>query len=844
MSVAGIRSNRGDIYQTLVAFDWALTVLSDSDFEWLEVDSTRCLVDDVVIGKSSGIQYCCQCKKNQTNFGAWSISDLADEIVKASQELDRNPNSFVLFYSRSNFGRLAKLQEFSTNYGTEADYLESLTKEHTKTNADLADCIVGKAPDLSTYEFLRRTSFEVSPEIDRMKSLLQERLKRMASNSEGAFNAISTRLTELSGRIQDTSRSASTQHLLTKSDLKDILDDAGSMLVPVVALDQVCSSFSKTSSIGRSWQRNIAGERIASPIVDELLAAVDAKTRSVLLTGLPGSGKTCALLELQEALENKVNNGVNIAPLFIQSREFADLATSQERQALGLSQHWVEHAARLAEDRHVVVIIDSLDVLSIGREHNVLTYFLAQMDQLLLISNVTVITACREFDRKYDRRIASREWDVELQCKSLDWNVDIIPLLDKHKIDVSGIDNQTRKLIENPREMALFMELAIHQSCPNAVTRQAMAQDYLDNIVVADPELGDVALRAIESLAIEMLRTRSLSTPKQSFSASQDILRRLQSLNVVQDTHYGRLAFGHQTLLDVLVISDALRRGVSLNDFIQELPGVPFVRPSIRSFVEQLVVGERREFRRQVRSVLTSNSAFHIRRLIAESLAQQIPVDDDWPLIRDLRDKHREIFQVIYAQASSVEWHLFWLSHLVPLLKETRDDQGMAAHVYRVGQWKNLEPEGVLRFWTEALSIDWLVEKGVIDHIGFSLYDLETKNLQLALPLLEELLARPKPEHSSLGRTVSKCVSAGVADDKLLWNYIVGDIRNEDVLEHRFDGKLNCGAYEFGDDGVSFLRLRMLKSSYLLDLALNSVEEWSNIKSLKYGETVSGYRTQ
>ena len=29
MSIAGIRSNRGDIYQTLVAFDWALTVLSD-----------------------------------------------------------------------------------------------------------------------------------------------------------------------------------------------------------------------------------------------------------------------------------------------------------------------------------------------------------------------------------------------------------------------------------------------------------------------------------------------------------------------------------------------------------------------------------------------------------------------------------------------------------------------------------------------------------------------------------------------------------------------------------------------------------------------------------------------
>jgi hypothetical protein len=47
MSNAGIRSNRGDIYQTLIAFDWALTVLSDPEFQWLEIDSTTYQVDDV-----------------------------------------------------------------------------------------------------------------------------------------------------------------------------------------------------------------------------------------------------------------------------------------------------------------------------------------------------------------------------------------------------------------------------------------------------------------------------------------------------------------------------------------------------------------------------------------------------------------------------------------------------------------------------------------------------------------------------------------------------------------------------------------------------------------------------
>ena len=83
MSIAGIRSNRGDIYQTLIAFDWALTVLSDPEFQWIEIDSTAHPVDDVVIGKSDGSLICCQCKKNQPDFRTWSIADLAGEIDKA-----------------------------------------------------------------------------------------------------------------------------------------------------------------------------------------------------------------------------------------------------------------------------------------------------------------------------------------------------------------------------------------------------------------------------------------------------------------------------------------------------------------------------------------------------------------------------------------------------------------------------------------------------------------------------------------------------------------------------------------------------------------------------------------
>lgn len=844
MSIAGIRSNRGDGYQTLVAFDWALTVLSDPDFAWIEIDSAMHSVDDVVIGKSDGTQICCQCKKNQQDFKDWSITNLADELEKAAHLLVNDTNAQVRFYSRSSFGAIAKLREHCTTQSNEANYLASLGKEHLQINAALAAILNMQTPSLSTYEFLRRTSFEISPELVRMEALLSERLRSIASNSNAAFNALWTRLDQLGARMSDTNSLTSAQHRLTKDDLKAILHQAGALLVPSMNLAEVRTAFSSTSAIGRVWHRNIAGEFIPSPIVNELLAAIDDNKHAILLTGLPGSGKTCAMLLLQEALEQRAQTSTDMVPLFIQSREFADLATAQDRQAQGLPEQWVEKVARMAESAQVVVVIDSLDVLSIAREHCVLTYFLAQIDRLLLISNVTVVTACRDFDRHYDRRIAERKWDCELKCPPLGWDAEIEPLLNKLNINVTSIDAVTRELIKNPRELALFVELAQKEGSFNVVNSQALARRYLDTIVRANSALGDAAMQAIENIANEMLKSRSLAVPYQRVTASDAMQRQLKSLNVLQETQDGKVTFGHQTLLDVLVISSAIREGITLNAFIQKLPPVPFVRPSIRSFIAQLAMGVRSEFRKQLRTVLTGNEAFHIRRLVAETFAEQLPQDEDWPLLRDLRKDHHEIFQVIYMQAVSVEWHYFWLKHLLPILKDAQDGEMLTAHVYRVSQWKNEDAAGVIALWMEALSLNWVDIDKIANQLSFYIQDFKAEDLSLIAPLLDKLLALPHQEHSFLGLTISRCVEAGSMDDNSLWHYIAGRITEGDVMAYNFDNKLHCQPHEFGNRNDHFLCQRMMQSPPLLNLALESFEQWSRIKSSRYDNVSMRYRNE
>lgn len=839
MSSAGIYSNRGDNYQIMIALEWALIIFSDPDFLWLETDSISYLVDDVVIGKKDGSVICCQCKKNQPDFRVWTLRNLEGELRKAFLTLVRHQDAKVHFYSRNDFGELAKLREYSRLYSNETDYLANLPSENKSIDTKLESLISIQDINLSTYEFLCRVSFETTRDFEHLEILIQERLRKLVSNSRAAYDALFANLIKLGGRIENGKHTSSSKDRLTKEDIQEIFREAGAIQVPMESITSVRKLFESTSSIGRSWHREISGHRISSPIVDELMAAVDAKKRAVLLTGIPGSGKTCTMLNFQEALEQRMQTQNDLVPLFIQSREFAELATVKERHEQGLPEKWVEQAARLADDTYVVVVIDSLDVLSIAREHRVLTYFLAQIDRLLTIPNVTVVTACRDFDRKYDRRIATRKWDCELKCPQLNWTNEIVPLLNKLGIDWTTIDEVTQELISNPRELDLFVELAMRQGSFNVVTSQAIAKSYLDTIVRADPELGDIAMREIETIAENMLRSRSLSIPHQLSSASQVVKRRLFSLNVLQETHDGKLTFGHQTLLDVLVISGAIRQGVSLNDFIQSLPPVPFVRPSIRSFVAQLAMGDRREFRKQLRTVLTSNAAFNIRRLVAESFAQQVPLVEDWPLIRDLRKHHREVFQVIYTQTSSLEWHHFWFSHLVPLLKEMRDSEGLLIHVNHVTEWLNDDAERVLVFWMDALSLDWLESNKIAERLTFSLSKIQTENLHLFVPLLKQLLGMPKPEDNLLGHVVARCVVEGVLDDQYLWDYIVGDIKEDNIVKLHYRKVLNCQPDEFGSGEDNFLSQRMIQSTTLLNLALNSVEEWSKVN---YQGSRKGYR--
>jgi len=834
LSLAGVRSNRGDHYQTLVAFDWALSILVDEAYHWLEVDSTALdasgkpiPVDDVVIGWADDSLIACQCKKNQPDFKPWSIADLGDELVKASRFLAANPKAQLKFYSRNDFGDLAKLREHARTQPNTAAYQQSLTSHHRKTDVALAQRLT-ETPSLTTYDWLHRTSFEVSNEFERTEELLKERLRFLATNAEMAFSALKDKLSNLGACIGEGGSSAPPSHRLSKADLIDILEKSGATLAPPMSQQQMQQSLASASTVGRSWRRDISGTRLHVDTAAELITAIESTDRSILLSGIPGSGKTCVLLELQEALDQRND----LASVFIQTREYACCLTPEARTAHGLPADLVGLIARMADNKPVVIVIDSLDVLSLSRDHVVLDFFLALMDRLLLIPKVTLIAACREFDRKYDRRLAERSWDKVVNIQPLNWDQVVAPIINTFGIDPQTLDSMTQSLLQNPRELAMFADIAKQTGGFNVASSQALSRKYLEIVVQNDSLLGDEAMAALEKIAGKMLKTRKLDIVRVQAALPDNMRKRLLSANVLHENQFGNIEFGHQTLLDVVVISGAQRNDLTLKAFIEQLPAVPFVRPTIRAYVAYLAAGDRSSLRKQLRAVFDSQAAFHIRRLVAESLAELVPQDDDWSLLKHLLSQHRELFTPLYYQAASLEWHRFWLKFLIPNLLQQRDAQSLSLHVQHIGLWKNADPEAVVAFWMLALQQEWADREQLADNLKFQLHDFDFRTQTVVAALIETLLSYPRRDHDFLGRAIARCVEAGGADDTLLWRYIAGDIQPDDVLKFHLSDKLRCGAHEFKNR--DFLCDRMQRSERLLDLAIDTVEQWSAIKTEHY----------
>lgn len=833
MSLAGTRSSRGDIYQVCVAMDWAIRMIKDPSLAWMELDSTRVIsggipapVDDIILGWSSGRETCCQCKKNQAGFTVWSVADLEDDLKKAAKHLTADPNAEVRFYSRADFGDLARLVDRAQQMPNLTAFLtgvpKSLQPELDKLTTAWKDALSTSPHDV--HALLRRIKFELTRGLGDYEEHLKLDLTQHVTRVSDAYNALWTVLDGLGARTAGPSLVAES-HRITREELLQILQDKGCAIAPPRAQIEIEGKLKGMSKIGREWRREIAGKRVERKAVADLVNAT-ATNGSVLLTDGPGAGKTCILLQFVDELEARSD----VATLFLQAREFADATDPADRVALGLDPDIPALVSAMSQWKRVIVIVDSLDVLSLNRETHSLAFFLSLIDRLRAIPGVCVVVACRSFDLQYDRKLADRQWDRKVEPGLLGWDGVVEPLLRELGMDTTGVNAATQELLGNARNLALFADVAAKSPRKNLSSTQELTEIYLDVVVANDLYLGTPAMVAIETVANEMLTQRRHQLRRSRVEASDDLLRRLLSAHVLFESDRSDIGFGHQTLLDALAVRDAVRRGLNLLDFIRSLQPVPFIRPAIRAFFTHLRLTDRPSLGAQLRAVFDSDVAFHIKRLIAESYAACDPDVGAWSLIRHLFRKHPEHFRSIYEGGRQLAWHHFWMRHLVPMLEGEGDAVWLGFHFQKLQEWANDDPQGVFAFWTRFATSPHAKNRNLRAQFGFVARGFKHLENVDAYPLLESLVNSPATEYDLLGSFLLRWARHDSRGDALLWRYITGDVPPNPTRDREIEEKLHFDESRF-EEGKDLIQ-RLVDSDALLSLAVSTLEKWSKTLAL------------
>ncbi len=820
MSKAGTKSDQGDDYQRFIALHWMIRLISDEKIEFIQAQSNglpgvdeKITVDDIVVCYKNGQRRHIQAKKNQPKNRCWNLTDLQDELPKILAQLEISPQTLVELCSQTPFGDLKSLVDAGKEYPDLATFNNHVESQQLQKLLGQIAGIWNRSQE-ETFTLLRR--IEIGPHhtfADWPRINLQD-LHRLVSRADTALEVLESFLNTHQSKLRSPS------FIITRDDVLAHLRKHGCVRAFLYEEAEILEQFRRISAIGRNdWQRTVGGEKILRPEFDQVLEQVEEGAATVLVTDRPGSGKTCLLLDLADHLETDDRFGL----LFIKGDRFTTDSSTADlpKDIPGL-------CARLSETRRVVVILDSLDVLSMNREHGALERFLRLIDQLQLMPGVTAIVACRSFDLKYDTLLRDRKWQKTIALADFDYEKVVTPLITKWGVAEHEIDPPLRELLRLPQNLRLFETVAQRGGPYNIRSVHELHDAYLEEAVLKKPLLGDAAMRLLHELADKLLRERTEWITPASFLISEEVRRALASCGVLHQDEKGRIGFGHQTLLDNLAAKSAFAREQTLADFIKSHPPFPFIRPAVRSFAFHLRTYSAKKFRQQLRSVFTDQDvAYHFKRLLAESLIEIIPEEDDKSLINHLMQNEPELFRRFFWRLNSAAWFSWLTEHWLPNLGSVQEDkEWYSLFASKLSQWQNAFSEEVLALWQRAFAEEWDEKSNLVRWAGFSLNKLQHWQASGITALLELLLRNSRPEIHFFGEAISKYVAATGQGDDLLWRFVIKDLSSADVTELDIGKKLHCDEHDFHQK--DFFKQRMLASEYLLDLVLSDLQKWAD----------------
>ena len=824
---SAIYSNQGDEYQRLIALHWVVRLLYEDDLDWVQIEAIaspdtqeRILVEDIVVGHKDGHKIYIQAKKNQPDHRAWSLSNLKEMLFNAKNQLKKDPIGQVFFYSRTDFGDLKKITDAADLYKIFSVFNSNAPKT-TKNIFDKFKQLLNISCEEAVV-ILNKIKIEPKHDFKDWERIIKEDLKRYFPMHNRVYDFLMRLITLQSTRLGQI------PSVFKKDYLLETLAKEGFCKAPALEEAKILEKFKTASQFGRNYDTRIGGQKISRDEVIAILDNIKAKKNTILVTGKKGCGKTWVLLELAEQIEKATAFGM----LFIKGDQFDDVYSEDElMRRLGYDHDPFILVARLSEYRHVVVIIDSLDALSLSRDQKALKIFLSLIDKLISLENVTVVLACRDFDLEYDPQLRNRSWEIKISLPPLSFERDVKPILESWSIDVRNINEHQQRLLSHPQNLKLFEKIYSKTPISSIITEFHIIKLFFEESVEKNSKLGSKVIDSLQSMSNNLLKKRQLFMPRFRFDGTEETIRTLYSEGVVVlDSFRDRLSFTHQTLLDYLTIRSYLKEDKTLREFILDHPQLPFIRPSIRTFLFYLHAIDNNDFFGEVIQILKNDKvAYHVKRLIVESLSELSPITDvELNLIKNIRMNFTDLFNRFLQRVSSPEW--FDVMHPVltkAILAKSENDSTKATLLYTLEKWMHIRPDKVIECWKYILNTpDPAVGPIMLMIDKFSHWKIDgiEEVLQKLLKIEKE-----KTGNRWIGKAISQYVHATNKGDDLLWQYITQDVP-EGVISHNFfnsyEKGLHCSDHHFHKN--DFLTERFKKSTWLLETSINAVTDWNS----------------
>lgn len=833
MSKSAIESHRGDGYQNLLAAKYISLMMDEKDgksITQIEIETTRSIgnesikVDDFIVHYKTGKRSYCQCKKNQKERKNWTIRSLHNELEKAWNLYKKATDiESILFFSQNEFGELALLQDTVAIYTDYESFLNASRSDeiHVIYNKLLTSLDISRE-DERVWGFLQVISFNlvIWPDIEENIRL---RLAKIATNQSAAYDAITKLVINANTRVKrEGRRIVGHSSFVTRRDVLNEFMECGVCLAPVYSLSELQATLDAISSVGRDFLREIGGKRYCRPEVSRVIQLLDEGCRSILIEGGPGSGKSCVLLDIVEELEKDSKNN-KYRVIFLQTKELADFAKDQQT-----TKEFVQKIARFAETYYVAVVMDSLDVIAISASGQVFRYFSTLIEQLKKIDQVTIIASCRSFDVHYDTRLRAISWEKRIRLVPWDWEQEVCPLFKIWGWNAAEITPAQQRLLTSPYMLRIYYELRSNGLKPSQSNDIDLLDDYLEFALKRGKEL-DAQNRMKEALyrvAKEMLRVRQVEVMKESVDLKTFELRLLASHHILEKVGNYKLRFGHQTYIDLILVKNAIAKKISLAQYASELPAVPFIRPIVRTYFFYLRNHDFVSFRRNVRSLLDSeNAAMHLKRLVASSLGEIMPEEEDMELIQYLAQKHENLFLLFLGNIKQYDW-IRLLSDPIVESKWQRKERWLRFFAHHIGKFYEKHPVEITNIWMHLLANSTSEQEDLKKTILFCLSKLNLADRDETFSLLKELIGINNDDSGKyvyLGDVIIKLPASRATEyDDLLFAIMTNGCDVASCCLETLQEELKC--QEVDDwKGQNFLEDRLNCSVYLLEKCMNFI---------------------